>query len=185
LDRSTKKRPLYQNPFFIVVAALLAISGIANVGQASKDIAPSVSQVEASSSAEPPQQPSATPTIEARPEVVPERFYRSVQGDLRDMIKDLNDMVSRANGRESLRLLGNTLELSFNVSQLKAIDAPQSIANKWEQGISDLASGVASLTEAAGNFSSEEISLNQMLSAIDKLRAKVHELDDLAASSTS
>jgi hypothetical protein len=189
-----KKSPFYKKPLFIAVAAIVALSVVANMGHRSEKSDTTVVTSEESKSAGPnaaeASSPSARPTalVESpSPEVEvegedPNSFYRSAQGDLRDMIKDLNDMVQRANGRAIVRLLGNTMELSFNVGQLEATNAPQSIAARWKLGVTDLSGSVVSLTSSAGDFASSDISLAQMIEAIDKVRAKVHALEDLAAS---
>jgi hypothetical protein len=191
-----KKSPFYKKPVFIAVAAIIALSVVANTGHRSEKSDTTVVTSEESKSAGPnaaeATSPSARPTalvespspeVEVEVEVEdPNSFYRSAQGDLRDMIKDLNDMVQRANGRAIVRLLGNTMELSFNVGQLEATNAPQSIAARWKLGVTDLSGSVVSLTSSAGDFASSDISLAQMIEAIDKVRAKVHALEDLAAS---
>ncbi len=53
------------------------------------------------------------------------------RGDLIDFGKDLDDMIVTLDEGGVWRLLSNSVELSFNLAQLEARDAPPSIAAEW------------------------------------------------------
>lgn len=180
-----EKQPLYKRTWFIILIVVSILAAIGNATNGSDSSSPDTIQ----ESAEPTPTPTQTMTAEESPspdssdEAGPlsdpdseesiDYFIYSSKGQFKDMDKDLNDAVGRANNDQTIRLLGNILELSFNLGQLKALDAPTTVAKSWSDGLAKLEATIDAASDAATDFSSGQASLSEMLGSIEQVRSKV------------
>lgn len=110
-----------------------------------------------------------------------EAFAFYAHRELKDMLKDLDDMKARAKERSSLRLMGNLMEIMWNKTMLEDLTPPTSISKKWFAGLEKLDTQRDDLADKIGSFVSEEITLSQMQKAISVFRSAVISLDNLAS----
>ncbi len=109
-----------------------------------------------------------------------EAFAFYAHREISDMLKDLDDMKSRAKERSSLRLMGNLIEIMWNKTQLEDLTPPTSISKKWFASLEKLDVQRDTLSDKISAFVSEEITLSQMQKAISTFRAAVLNLENLA-----
>jgi hypothetical protein len=163
-----------------VVAGLIVLSGVAAAANGgNRPSAPAVAATQA---------PVETPTASATPTEAPEpvvtavdvaAFQVSANGNLADYEKDLNDMVVTVNENGFWRLLSNSVELSFNLGQLQATDAPPSVEPQWASGLAMLDTTITGITDAIATDDG-----SQILAAIEASRAQVNVLRAIVASAT-
>ncbi len=104
-------------------------------------------------------------------------FAQQAHGHIADMNKDLDDMVERTTNEQMIRLLGNTIELSFNHAQLEILEVPPVIADEYAAALIRLGQTIELATTAAGDYSGGTIDATAMYGAIDSVRAQVAAVD--------
>ena len=109
----------------------------------------------------------------------PAYFIASANGDLADLNKDLDDMVKRTKQNAKIRLLGNQLELSFNLGQLEALDPPSPIAQKWTSTLGSLGDEIDKLSTICTDFVSGDTTQSKVLKGIATVRKVVEKLRTL------
>ncbi len=189
-----EKKPLYKRTWFVVVVILLVLSGVGNaIGGSEPEETETTRQTAA-----PSETPAEVAAIEESPSASPEAtdsplsdpdseesiayFAYSSTGQFKDMDKDLDDAVKRANNDQTIRLMGNMLELTFNFGQLEALDAPTSVAKAWATGMGKLETSIDNASDIAGDYSTGQASLSEMLGSIEQVRAKVNALAKVVSS---
>jgi len=204
-DEMGSEKPLYQRTWFIVVMSVLLLSIVAgSLGSSEPESQaptpePTVT-VTATSSATPTPTPTASEesaTAEpegetASPSPIPSEdpdsaeniayFLLSSNGQFRDLDKDVDDARKRAEADETIRLLGNILEFSFNLGQLRSLDPPSSIAEEWIEGIDKLDQAITKSSDAASDFITGSVSTSQMLKVLKGVQTRVDNLRKITAS---
>lgn len=99
----------------------------------------------------------------------PEGFAILARGDMADLAKDLEDMAIAAAEGGIFRVLGNSVELSFNVAQLEALTPPETIADDWNSGLARLSAEVDAISDVLADDGSTEALLGQIDAAADAL----------------
>lgn len=177
------KQPLYKRTWFIILLVVLILGAIGNATNGSDSSSPETVQ----ETSEPSPTPTETASAEPSPSVSDDAgplsdpdseesiayFIYSSTGQFKDMNKDLDDAVGRANNDQTIRLLGNILELTFNLGQLKALDAPTTVAKSWSDGLAKLEAAIDAASDVATDFSSGQASLSEMSGSIEQVRSKV------------
>ena len=120
--------------------------------------------------------PSPTPTQDPDSDENVAYFLISSNGQFRDLDKDIRDAGKRAEADQSFRLLGNILELSFNLGQLRSLDPPTAIADDWVAGLTKLDKAIEKSSDAAADFVTGGISTSQVLGALEKVQNQVDNL---------
>jgi hypothetical protein len=118
------------------------------------------------------EEPLAEPADEADG---PYYFRTQALGNLDDFGKDLDDMVITVGEEGFWRLLSNSLELNFNLGQLQALTAPDSIRSSWDVEVTALSTGIDDLDAAITEEDAAAI-----LVRIEELRTHAAALDALA-----
>ena len=173
----------------VVIVGLLIIGTISNsqnkvTEEAAKpEVQPSVQTPSATKSSVPTVTPTATQPAEASQDSASNiaLFLSSGHGDIADMNKDLDDMVMRATNNQNIRLMGNTLELAFNVGQLEALTPPTAVAASWASQLSALSSSVTQVSNDSSSYSTGAIGLDAMLASIEATRVQVAALDAIVS----
>lgn len=96
-------------------------------------------------------------------------FIFLARGDMADLAKDLDDMAVAAAEGGYFRLLGNSLELSFNIGQLQSLTPPAEIAEDWTSGLAKVSKRVDAISDAISNDGSTQEVLNRINSAAKAL----------------
>ena len=106
-------------------------------------------------------------------------FILGARGDIRDMDKDLDDMEVALGEGGIFRLLGNSLELSFNIGQLQSLTPPQEIAAQWNKSLetlssraddlSSMLSGDATTRQISGGINATRKALTNLSKVVDKV----------------
>lgn len=189
----TQKKPLYKRTWFIVVVALLLLSGIGNAvngsepesTQATQPVAtPTETAVEPALVEESPSpEPSVSESASADPDPQDniDYFVYSSTGQFSDLNKDIDDAVRRAKADQTIRLLGNILELTFNFGQLGALDPPTAISKSWTTGMDKLEKSIDAASERATDFTSGDASLNEVLNSLENVRKQVKSLANVVS----
>lgn len=190
------EKPLYQRTWFIIVMSVLFLSIVAgSLGGASDEAQSPTPQPTVTVTATPTATPTPTPTEDseavdseietetASPSPTPTEdpnseenityFIISSNGQFRDLEKDIRDARKRAEADETFRLLGNILEFSFNLGQLRSLDPPSSIAEDWIVGIDKLDLAISKSSDAASDFISGTASTSRMLRALSRVQTQV------------
>ncbi|GAA1967339.1 DUF2510 domain-containing protein [Agromyces allii] len=171
---------------FLIIAAvivgLLFVTGIGNAFRGPDQGAPVVVTVTASPEPEPETEPE--PSAEAVPAPEPEvidvpTFQTQANGHLDDMSKDLDDMVVTIDEGGFFRLLSNSVELSFNVGQLEALDIPPSVAAPYAESVAGLSASIDSMNDPIANEDNATL-----LVIIDTMRTQIQGMHDLVNSAT-
>lgn len=137
--------------------------------------------------------PQPTVTVTATPEseqspadadpvgspMAPAAFAVSARGDLREMLKDVDDARVALDDGGTFRLLGNAAELAFNLGQLQAIDPPAAVADAWTRALTDLDQAVTDFTDALTGDSVSAIS--KALSTVEATAERLIAIAESAA----
>jgi hypothetical protein len=201
------EKPLYQRTWFIVVMSVLFLSIVAgslNGGNGDEQsAAPEPTETATATPTETPTPtPTPTPTEEeseadtesdsssTSPSPTPTQdpdsddnvayFLISSNGQFRDLDKDIRDAGKRAEADQSFRLLGNILEFSFNLGQLRSLDPPTVIADDWVAGLTKLDKAIEKSSDAAADFITGGVTTSQMFGALNKVQAQVDNLRRIA-----
>lgn len=108
-------------------------------------------------------------------------FESRARGDMADLVKDLDDMAIAATEGGIFRLLGNSVELSFNVGQLQSLTPPEEIAADWDKALNRLEKRVDAISDAIGGEASTQQLLERIGSAakaVVRLSEVVDQLDN-------
>lgn len=97
---------------------------------------------------------SIIPIASAQAADSPVLFATSARGDLKDLNKDLNDLLDAIAKGSTFRLIMNGAELKFNIGQLEALDPPSSVASAWKQQFGVLEKSITAVLNAISNDSS-------------------------------
>lgn len=135
--------------FFVLMAALSALGGNT---ETSTNSSPAVSE-----SSTPTPTPSQTSTSEPTPAesssptpipLSPVEFRVSALGDVSDLRKDISDFEVVLNKGGLFRLMGNILEIEFNIGQLQSLTPPDQYSVKFIEKLSELEIAVDGLSSA-------------------------------------
>jgi hypothetical protein len=195
------EKPLYQRTWFIVVMSVLFLSIVAgSLNGGNDDEQSAAPEPTEAASATPSQTPTPTPTpteeesesnsdtdsSSPSPSPTPTQdpdsadnvafFLISSNGQFRDLDKDVRDAIKRAKADQSFRLLGNILEFSFNLGQLRSLDPPTAIAEDWVSGLAKLDKAIEKSSDAAADFVTGGISTSGMLNVLGKVQNQVDNL---------
>lgn len=160
-----------------VVAGVLVVGAVGQALAGGRDdkIPAAAPTVTVTAEAEPAPEPEPTadvaePTPEAEETVVadPVAFKAQAGSHLDDMNKDLGDMVTTVAEDGFWRLLSNTVELSFNIGQLKALDVPEKVAGDWAASLTALEEKLDELSDAVTSEDKPTI-----LAAVDAMAGQV------------
>jgi hypothetical protein len=164
--------------FVLLMAILSAFSGSA---ETSTNSSPTASE-------SPTPAVSESPTIEASPSesasptpvpMSPVEFRVSALGDIADMKKDFSDFEIVLNEGGLLRLLGNVLEIEFNIGQLKSLTPPDKYSAKFAEKLTSLELTIDELSEAV---TSPESSTSKTKSKLGKCRSALNSLESYVKS---
>lgn len=108
-------------------------------------------------------------------------FTSSGHGDIADMNKDLDDMVMRASNNQNIRLMGNTLELAFNIGQLESLTPPSAVSQAWASQLAALSASVTKVTDDASSYAAGVIGLDAILASIESTRSQAAALDAIVS----
>jgi hypothetical protein len=183
------QKPLYQRTWFIVVMSILLLA-IVSGALTNNESSPEDQQSEIIATSEPEETPTeesaSTPAPSSSPSSDPNSpdsiayFIFSSEGQFMDLEKDIQDAIGRAENDQTIRLLGNVLEFSFNLGQLRALDPPSVIADQWNDAIVALDDAISASSDAATEFVSGEVSLSAMLDALYSVQNAVDGLRGIA-----
>lgn len=160
----------------IVLLALAALSGC--VQSTGTEEVRSVPEESVVATEEPSPTESAIEEVVVDPDSQENKAYfvLSSTGQILDMNKDLDDAVRRAENSQLIRLSGNILELTFNLGQLKALDAPTAVATDWQDALLKLEASLDSISGVLSAFLSDEATLSEMLNEIERVRSLTNDL---------
>jgi len=109
----------------------------------------------------------------------PVEFKVSALGDISDMRKDFSDFEIVLNKGGLLRLMGNILEVEFNIGQLQALTPPDKYSEKFNAKLTALESTVDNLSEAVTDA---ESSISNTKTKLGKCRAALNALESYVKS---
>lgn len=132
---------------------------------------PAATEPSEASSASP--EPSESPSLDPNSAEGIEYFIFSSNGQYRDIEKDLRDAIKRTKNDQTIRLLGNTVELLFNQAQLEALDPPTAISKKWRKELGDLDGRIMKVSDGVADYISGAISQSKMISLLNEVAAQV------------
>ena len=190
---STKSRMSPSKIALISGGGVLALIVIISVAAGAGNRAATQPQVALVATATPRATPAPTPTVtptvepvEAEapavvpaPVVDPEYFRNSANRDMDDMVKDLDDMVVALDEAGTLRILGNSVEIEFNLGQLQGLEAPASTSGEWAAGLVSLETSITAMVDAAGNSDYTDVR-----GQVDAIRAQIGVLRDVVSRTT-
>ena len=178
----------------VVIGLIVLFGGMSNSNKSSNTSdSESAATTSETASAKPVVTIKATPSITATPSpsapAVPTQdsasniaaFTSGGHGDLADMNKDLDDMVMRASNNQNIRLMGNSLELAFNIGQLETLNPPTVVASAWGPQLAALSAAVTQVGDDASSYAAGTIGLDAMLASIETTRAQVNALDAIVS----
>jgi len=175
-------KPLYQRTWFIIFVTFVGFSILATAfNGGSNEDSPSTTQQETSTPT-PTESQSDSPEPSAEPSKDPDSadnisyFIRSSTGQFRDLDKDVSDAIGRAENDQTIRLLGNVLEFSFNYGQLNALDAPTAIAEQWATGMAALDAAIELSSDGATDFIGGDITTSEMINLLYGVQSQVENL---------
>ena len=164
--------------FVLLMSILSALSGNSETSTNSSSTA---SESPTPAASESPT-PAASPSESASPTPVPMspvEFRVSALGDIADIRKDFSDFEIVLNKGGLLRLLGNILEIEFNVGQLQSLTPPDKYSTKFAEKLASLELAVDDLSEAV---TSPESSTSNTKSKLGKCRSALNSLESYVKS---
>ena len=120
-----------------------------------------------------PETATPTPEIDTEDDSI---FVDLATRDVDDFAKDLGDMTTTLDEDGFWRLLSNSVELNFNLTQLEGHEAPASIESDWKDSLDELSKNVDSIESAIGGQSEKRIR-----AAIAEARATVADLREVVS----
>lgn len=189
----SEKKPMYKKPWFIVLVALILVGYAASAvtGNSSEETQvseetqlpePEVTETPAAETTpEPAESASNSPLSDPNSDESIAYFVMSSTGQFIDIDKDVDDAIKRAKADQSLRLLGNILEFSFNFGQLDALDAPDAVSKEWAAALLKLEAQIDATSDLGTKFVSGEASTSQVVGALEKIRGHVNSLAKIVA----
>jgi len=172
-----------QTKVLIAGGAVLALIIAAGVGaavavaslrpSAVAPVAPAVSDAPEPTASETPSEPGDG---ESAPDADVIAFVADSTRDLDDFEKDLDDMVKTVDEGGFFRLLSNSVELRFNLSQLDRHTPPDSVEPDWSYGLVDLEGSIDDIDQAVSD--DDEAAIR---AAIEASRAQVNTLRTIVA----
>ena len=102
-------------------------------------------------------------------------FAVSARGDIKELRKDAGDAQVALDDGGTLRLITNGGEMSFNLGQLQALEAPKSVATEWNRELKKLDKAVTAYTEAVSGDS-----VSKIQKSIDAVERSCDTLLDIA-----
>jgi hypothetical protein len=168
--------------FIILMAVLSALGGNTETSTTSS---PTVSE-----SPTPAPMVSETPTTEATPvqstsptpiPMSPVEFRVSALGEVADMRKDFSDFEVVLSKGGLLRLMGNILEIEFNIGQLQSLTPPDQYSVKFSEKLLALDVAVdglsSAVTDPESSTSNTRNWLSKSRSALNSLQAFLKSVD--------
>jgi len=128
----------------------------------------------ASATTEPSASASASPTPTP---MSPTEFRVSALGHISDMRKDFSDFETVLNKGGMLRMLGNIVELEFNIAQLEVLTPPDKYSVRFKEKLTALNLAVDQLSDAVSDpessVSNTKVKLGKCRSALSVLESYV------------
>ena len=128
--------------------------------------------------------PEPTPSVSTSPTPIPlspVEFRVSALGEIADMKKDFSDFEVVLNKGGLFRLLGNILEIEFNIGQLQSLTPPDQYSAKFIERLSKLETAVdglsSAVTEPDSSTSNTKNWLSKSRSALSSLEAFLKSVD--------
>jgi hypothetical protein len=128
--------------------------------------------------------PEPTPSVSTSPTPIPlspVEFRVSALGEIADIKKDFSDFEVVLNKGGLFRLLGNILEIEFNIGQLQSLTPPDQYSAKFIERLSKLETAVEGLssavTEPDSSTSNTKNWLSKSRSALSSLEAFLKSVD--------
>jgi hypothetical protein len=166
--------------FVVLMGVLSALGG--NTDSSTTDTSTSPKSVSATPKVSVSPTSEATPSESASPTPIPMspvEFKVSALGDISDMRKDFSDFEIVLNKGGLLRLMGNILEVEFNIGQLQALTPPDKYSEKFNAKLTALESTVDNLSEAVTDA---ESSISNTKTKLGKCRAALNALESYVKS---
>jgi hypothetical protein len=168
--------------FFLLIMILGAMGGSTDSTVSSS---PSVTESPTSAptiSETPTTEPTPTESTSPTPiPLSPVEFRVSALGEIADMKKDFSDFEVVLNKGGLFRLLGNILEIEFNIGQLQSLTPPDQYSAKFIERLSKLETAVEGLssavTEPDSSTSNTKNWLSKSRSALSSLEAFLKSVD--------
>jgi hypothetical protein len=123
-------------------------------------------------------EPSASATASPTPTPMsPTEFRVSALGHISDMRKDFSDFETVLNKGGMLRMLGNIVELEFNIAQLEVLTPPDKYSVRFKEKLTALNLAVDQLSDAVSDpessVSNTKVKLGKCRSALSVLESYV------------
>ncbi len=168
--------------FFVLMAVLSAMGGNTETSTNGTPVV-SESATPAPEVTEAPT-PEATPTESTSPTPIPMspvEFRVSALGDVADMRKDFSDFEVVLSKGGLLRLMGNILEIEFNIGQLQSLTPPDQYSAKFSEKLLALEVAVdglsSAVTDSESSTSNTRNWLSKSRSALNSLEAFLKSVD--------
>ena len=120
---------------------------------------------EPTTSAEPTPEETPTP-LEAKP------FFIQATNDLDDLFVDIADSFEDLEKENSLQVMGNSLELMWNLTQLQSTYPPTEYQEDWSTVLAELELAIDAYTDAVSAWVSEEIFLEEVTPYLEEVEDK-------------
>jgi len=123
---------------------------------------------------EPSEAPKATikPTVSEKDSLANRSAVKSARGNLDDLSEDVSDLRRDIRNGSAGWAAWNTMEIAFNVGQLEAVEAPESISGDWNAEIKRLVSAHDDLSSAM-----TDDSIKQTKSALGSLEKSIRKMN--------
>jgi hypothetical protein len=130
----------------------------------------------------PTNEPSASASASASPTptpMSPTEFRVSALGHISDMRKDFSDFESVLNKGGMLRMLGNLVELEFNIAQLEVLNPPDKYFDRFKEKLAALNVATDGLSDAVED---PESSVSKTRAQLGKCRSALSVLESYVKS---
>ena len=115
-------------------------------------------------------EPTETP-LEAKP------FYIQATNDLNDLLKDIDDSWEDLSRGNSFQVLGNSIELVWNLTQLRSTLPPVEYQEGWSTVLDELEASIDLYRDAVSAWVSEEAFTQEVESALSEVEKRAKELN--------
>lgn len=127
-----------------------------------------------------------TATAEPTPEETPtplaaKPFFIQATNDLEDLFVDIADSFEDLRKENYLQVMGNSLELMWNVSQLESTYPPIEYQEGWAAVLADLELAIDGYTDAVSSWVSEEIFLEEVTPYLEEVEDAAKQVEKFLA----
>jgi hypothetical protein len=167
------KKPVAQPPAISTSTETAEATATATPGRESKQTASATPRPEATKQLVVEAPIVVAPAGPATPDVDPEYFRTNSNNNIADILVDLDDLIVAVDEAGAWRIMGNTVELSFNVGQLESTEAPAALTGESTAAVAALDATATAISVSSQDYAAIRVHVDEARRLLAALTAIV------------